>query len=133
VDSLFQRTGRTDIDAARLITKGCQEANASVQPDEIARLIRTAQIPPNITNPIGLLIRALPSRCAAESIANYREHWRKEDEQERRRQEQERTQTVGTARNILDSVAKGDHWDNDTIEWAKSVLANDQGSSAATG
>jgi hypothetical protein len=56
VDALFQRTGRTDIDAARLIIKGCQEANASIQPDEIARLIRTAQIPPNITNPVGLLI-----------------------------------------------------------------------------
>jgi hypothetical protein len=39
VDTLFQRTGRTDINAARLITKGCQEANATVQPDEIARLI----------------------------------------------------------------------------------------------
>ncbi|MBV9154638.1 MAG: hypothetical protein JO097_00115 [Acidobacteriaceae bacterium] len=123
VDSLFQRTGRTDIDAARLITKGCQEANASIQPDEIARLIRTAQIPPNITNAVGLLIRALPSRCAAESIPNYREQWRKEDEQERRRHEQDRTQTIETARNILDSVVKGEQWDNDTIEWAKSVLA----------
>jgi hypothetical protein len=131
VDALFQRTGRTDIDAARLITKGCQEANASVQPDEIARLIRTAQIPTNIMNPVGLLIRALPGRCAAESIANYREQWRKEDEQEGCRREQETAQTIETARSILDSVAKGEQWDSDTIDWAKNIVANDLASRTA--
>ena len=132
VDALFQRTGRTDIEAARLITKGCLEANASIQPDEIARLIQTAQIPPNITNPVGLLIRALPSRCAAESIANYRDQWRKEDEQQKRRQQQERVQTLETARSIVESAAKGEQWDTDTLEWAKSVLANDAALGAPT-
>ncbi|MBV9505099.1 MAG: hypothetical protein JO323_08865 [Acidobacteriia bacterium] len=126
VDALFQRTGRTDMDAARLITKGCQESNTSIEPGEIARLIRTAQIPPNITNPVGLLIRALPSRCAPGSIVNYREQWRKEDEQERHRREQERVQTVETARSILNSAAKGEQWDNETLEWAKNILADDQ-------
>jgi hypothetical protein len=132
VDALFERTGRTDVDAARLITKGCLDANASIQTEEIARLIRTAQIPPNIANPVGLLIRALPSRCAAESIANYREQWRKEDDQEKRRREQERAQTRETARSILDGVSRGEQWDNDTIEWAKGVLA-EIGTQAATG
>ncbi|MBV9505392.1 MAG: hypothetical protein JO323_10360 [Acidobacteriia bacterium] len=132
VDALFQRTGRTDIEAARLITKGCQESNTTIEPDEIARLIRTAQIPPNITNPIGLLITALPSRCAAGSIANYREQWRKEDEQQRHRQEQEQVQTIETARSILNSAAEGEQWDNETVEWAKNILANDQPSNAAS-
>ena len=93
--------------------------------------IRTAQIRPNIANPVGLLIRALPSRCAAESIANYRDHWRKEDDQEKRRREQERAQTRETARSILDGVSRGEQWDNDTIEWAKSILTNDHASTAA--
>ena len=122
VAALFQRTGRTDIDAARLITKGCEDANPSINTSEIARLIRTAQIPANITNPVGLLIRALPSRCAPESIANYREQWRKEDEEEKRREEQARAQDLETARSVLDSLAKGDQWDQDTIEWAKTCV-----------
>jgi hypothetical protein len=126
VDALFQRTGRTDSNAARLITKGCLDVNPGIQPDEIARLIRTAQIPPNITNPVGLLIRALPGRCAPESIANYRDQWQKEDEQEKRRQQQERAQTLETARGILDSVAKGEQWDAETLEWANSVIGDDQ-------
>jgi hypothetical protein len=133
VAALFERTGRTDVDAARLITKGCIEANATVQPEEIARLIRTAQIPPKITNPVGLLIRALPSRCAPESIGNYREQWRKEEEQEKRRQEQARAQILETAGSILESVSRGEQWDNDTIEWAKAILAENGGSEAATG
>lgn len=123
-DALFHRTGRTDIDAARLITKGCLESNATIQPHEIARLIESAHIPPNITNPVGFLIRALPSQCAAESIAHYRDQWRREDEQEKRRAEQEKAQTIVTARSILESVANGEQWDNDTLEWAKNILAS---------
>jgi hypothetical protein len=133
VDALFHRTGITDINAARLITKGCLEANSTVQPDEIARLIRTAQIPPNITNPVGLLIRALPSRCVHESIANYRDQWRKEDEQRKRHEQQELTQMLETARSILDSAAKGEQWDDDTIEWAKRTLADNHASIKTTG
>ncbi len=124
VDALFQRTGRTDVEAARLIAKGCLDANPTIQPEEIARLIRTAPIPSNITNPVGLLIRALPSRCVPESIGNYREQWRREDDQEKRRQQQDHAQTLETARNILDSLAKGEQWDTETIEWARSTLDN---------
>ncbi len=133
VDALFERTGRTDSDAARLIAKGCLEANPTVQPEEIARLIRTAPIPPNIANPVGLLIRALPSRCAPESLANYRDRWRQEAEQEKRRREQERAQAVETARSILDSISKGEEWDAASIDWARSILAETAGSHAATG
>jgi hypothetical protein len=130
VDALFQRTGRTDAEAARMITRGCTEANASIQPNEIARLIRTAQIPPNIANP--LLIRALPNRCAPESISNYREHWRKEDAEEKRQREQERTQMLDTARSILDAVTKEEEWDTTTVEWAKGILAEEADAQEAT-
>ena len=122
VDALFERAGRTDTDAARMIAKGCVEANPTIQPEEIARLIRTAPIPPNIANPVGLLIRSLPGRCTPESIANYRERWRQEDEQENRRREQERAQAAETARGILEGAAKGEEWDAATVEWAKGIL-----------
>ncbi len=123
VDALFERAGRTDTDAARMIVKGCVEANPTIRPEEIARLIRTAPIPPNIANPVGLLIRALPGRCTPESIANYRERWRQDDEQETRRKEQERAQAVETARGILEGAAKGEDWDSATVEWANRTLA----------
>ena len=133
IDALFHRTGRTDIDAARMITKGCLEANPTIQPEEIAQLIRTMQIPPNITNPVGLLIRSLPGRCAPDSIANYRERWRREADQEQRRREQELTQSIETARSILDGVAKGEEWDAATVEWAQSVLTAAGGGRVTTG
>ena len=116
-----------------MITKGCIETNPTVQPEEIARLIHIASIPPNIANPVGLLIRALPSRCAPESIANYRDQWRQEDEQERRRRSQERAQAIETARSILDSVARGEEWDAATVEWAKGIVAETTSSDSAAG
>lgn len=116
-----------------MISKGCLEANPTIQPEEIARLIRTAQIPPNVTNPVGLLIRALPSRCVPESIANYRERWRQEADQEKRRRDQELAQSVETARAIIEGVAKGEEWDNSTVDWAKGILAGNGEGHAATG
>jgi len=90
-------------------------------------------MPPNIANPVGLLIRALPSRCAAESIANYRDHWRKEDDQDERRREQDRAQILETARSILDSLNQGEEWDNATLELAKGILAEDAVTQTAKG
>jgi hypothetical protein len=122
-NALFERTGRTDTVAARAIVNGCLEANSTIEPAEIARLIYTVQIPANIANPVGLLIRTLPSRCAPESILHYRESWRREDERESRHREEEYNQTVETAQKILHSVSRGEEWDADTINWAKEILA----------
>jgi len=123
VDALFQRTGRTDTEAARMIIKGCVDMNPNIRPEEIARLIRTAAIPPSINNPVGLLIKALPSRCTPESISNYREHWEREEAEQTRQREQERAQKLETARNIIDAVSKGEDWDESSIDWAKNVVA----------
>ena len=125
VDALFERTAQTDTEAARMIAKGCTETNPGIRPEEIARLIRTAQIPPSISNPVGLLIRALPSRCTPESISNYREQWRREEAEENRRREQQRAQTLETAKSILEAVSKGEEWDSSTIDWAKGILAEE--------
>lgn len=123
VDALFDRTGRTDVEAARMITRGCVNANPTVDPEEIAKLIRSAEIPQTIANPVGLLIRVLPSRCSPESLANYREHWQRQAEEEKRHREEERGQSRQTAQSILDSFEKGERWDAATIEWARSILA----------
>jgi hypothetical protein len=44
-----------------------------------------------------------------------------------------RAQALETARSILDSAAKGEQWDNETLEWAKTVLGNDNSLGVATG
>jgi hypothetical protein len=124
--ALFERTGQTDSDAASAILNGCREVNPTTQPDEIARLIRTYPIPSTIGNPMGLLISKLPSKCAQGSIENYREQWRADDEREERRQRRERAERVERARAILQSAAQGDEWDNETLEDARRILADDE-------
>ena len=124
--ALFERTGQTDSDAASAILNGCREVNPTTQPDEIARLIRTYPIPSTIGNPMGLLISKLPSKCAPGSIENYREQWRADDEREERRQRRERAERVERARAILQSAAQGDEWDNETLEDARRILADDE-------
>lgn len=122
IDALFTRTGRTDTEAARMIVKGCLEVNQSIQIEEIAKLIHATHIPTTIANPVGLLIKTLPTRCAHESISNYREQWRREETEQEQRLQQERAQTIETARGILEAVSKGEDWDRSTIEWAKRIL-----------
>ena len=123
--ALFERTGQTDLDAASAILNRCREANPTAQSDEIARLIRTYPIPNTIGNPMGLISK-LPSKCAPGSIENYREQWRADDQREERRQRRERAERVERARAILQSAAKGDEWDNETLEDARRILADDE-------
>jgi hypothetical protein len=122
LDALFERTGRADSEAARVIVRGCTEACPGIRAEEISRLIRTTPIPATIENPVGLLIRALPKHCAPESIQTYRQHWRREEEQETHRREQERTQAIKTARSILEGTARGEQWDDSAVAWAKDIL-----------
>jgi hypothetical protein len=118
IDALFERTGRTDADAGRMIFKSCIDADPSVTPDEIARLIRGFHIPPSITNPVGLMIRTLPARCHAESLANYRQHWRQQDDQLAQAREYERQEEERIAMRVLEDPETTES----EREWARGVL-----------
>jgi hypothetical protein len=122
VDALFERTGRTDSEAARILAKTCVEANATITHEEIARLIRCFHIPASITNPVGLLIRTLASRCDPQSLAKYREQWRHEDEQGRKAREYERLQTEQAARMILEDPTTNEADKN----WARQILSESE-------
>jgi hypothetical protein len=126
VDALFERTGRTDSEAARLLAKTCAEANATITHEEIARLIRCFHIPASITNPVGLLIRTLASRCDPQSLAKYREQWRHEDEQGRKAREYERLHTKHAARMILEDPTTNEADKN----WARQILSETENSDA---
>ena len=118
IDALFERTGRTDADAGKTIFKSCIDVNPSVTPEEIARLIRGFHIPASITNPVGLMIRTLPARCHAESLANYRQHWRLHDEQLARTREYERQEEERIARRVLEDPETTES----ELAWARGVL-----------
>lgn len=118
IDALFERTGRTDADAGKTIYKGCIDVNPSVTPEEIARLIRGFHIPASITNPVGLMIRTLPARCHPESLANYRDHWRQQDEQLARTREYERQEEERIARRVLQDPETTES----ELAWARGVL-----------
>jgi len=118
IDALFERTQRTDADAARSITSSCTTANPTVTHDEIARLIREFQIPPTISNPVGLLIRTLATRCEPESLERYRRHWETEDLQAARFKLQQQQENERIARMILEDpdISESER------EWARDVL-----------
>ena len=119
IDALFERTRRTDADAARSITLSCTAANPTVTHDEIARLIREFQIPPTISNPVGLLIRTLATRCEPESLERYRRQWEAEDLHAARFKAQQQQENERSARMVLEDpeISESER------EWARSVLA----------
>jgi antitoxin component HigA of HigAB toxin-antitoxin module len=118
IDALFYRTQRTDADAARSITSRCTAANPTVTHDEIARLIREFQIPPSISNPVGLLIRTLATRCEPESLDRYRRHWEAEDLQAARFEAQQQQENERIARMVLEDPETTES----ELEWARGVL-----------
>jgi hypothetical protein len=118
IDALFERTRRTDADAARSITSSCIAANPTVTHDEIARLIRDFQIPPSISNPVGLLIRTLATRCEPESLERYRQHWEAEDLQAARFNAEQKQQNERIAHMVLEDPES----DEQSREWARGVL-----------
>lgn len=120
IAALFERTGRTDTDAGRTIFKSCIDANPSVTPEEIARLIRGFHIPASITNPVGLMIRTLPARCHGESLANYRQYWRQQDEQLARARKYELEEEQRIARRVLEDPDAAES----EQEWARGVLGH---------
>lgn len=118
IAALFERTGRTDADAGRTIVKSCIDANPSVTPEEIARLIRGFHIPASITNPVGLMIRTLPARCHGESLANYRQYWRQQDEQFARAYKYEREEEERIAKRVLEDPEATES----ERDWARGVI-----------
>jgi hypothetical protein len=118
IDALFERTRRTDADAARSITSSCTVANPTVTHDEIARLIREFQIPSTISNPVGLLIRTLATRCEPESLERYRRHWEAEDLQTARFKAQQQQENERVARMVLEDPETTES----ELEWAPGVL-----------
>jgi len=86
--------------------------------DEIARLIREFQIPPTISNPVGLLIRTLATRCEPESLERYRRHCETEDLQAARFKLQQQQENERIARMILEDpdISESER------EWARDVL-----------
>lgn len=120
IDALFERTQRTDADAARSITSSCTAANPTVTNDEIARLIREFQIPLTISNPVGLLIRTLATRCEPESLERYRRHWKAEDLQAARFKAEQQQENERLARMVLEDPES----DEQSKEWARGVLGD---------
>lgn len=118
IDALFDRTQRTDADAARSITSSCTAVNPTVTHDEIARMIREFHIPPSISNPVGLLIRTLATRCEPESLERYRRHWKAEDLQAARFKAQQQQENERIARMVLEDPETTES----ELEWARGVL-----------
>jgi hypothetical protein len=120
IDALFERTGKTDIEAARTIAKSCTEVNSDIRLEEIARMVRGFDFPKSISNPTGLLIRTLASRCAPESLELYRRRWAEEKEQTARLKASERQENERVARMIFDDPES----DEESREWARSILGH---------
>jgi hypothetical protein len=93
-------------------TKGCLDANPEIQPDEIARLFSSERFRADVP------LKASPTTGTS---------GRRRKNRRKRRQQQERAQTLETApRGILDSAARGEQGDAETLEWAKNVIGDDQ-------
>ena len=116
IDALFDRTGRTDADAARTLVRRCQESNPLIQTEEIARLVRAFFIPENSTNPVGLIISTVPNQCTSESLGNYRALWEQEAQAEEQKRRTQANQEIEAARSILENP---EAWDPDSLAWAR--------------
>jgi hypothetical protein len=79
--------------------------------------MREFQIPPTISNPVGLLIRTLATRCEPESLERYRRHWEAEDLQAAGFKAQQQQENERIARMVLEDpeISESER------EWARAV------------